>query len=189
MFKLTIPVLHVESSLAAQEFYCIRLGFQREFAYRPGDAKDPCYMGVVHDDARLHISSFPGDGVSGALVCLVVDDVHELHKDLLRRHFAVDMPPTDQTWGNREMYVRDDDRNKVAFVRPTTRRSRGRRPMRLGPPVQVPLKSGAHSIWELVLHLCDTYGLVLRRLGGDGRQLTELEELALCARAQRRELE
>jgi len=34
----------------------------------------------------------------------------------------------------------------------------------------------AHSIWELVLHLCGTYGLVLRRLGGDGRQLTETED-------------
>src|SRR5215210_5753315 len=36
--------------------------------------------------------------------------------------------------------------------------------------------AGAHSIWELVLHLCGTYGLVLRRLGGDGRQLTESED-------------
>jgi uncharacterized damage-inducible protein DinB len=35
--------------------------------------------------------------------------------------------------------------------------------------------AGAHSIWELVLHLCSDYGLVLRRLGGDGRQLTESE--------------
>jgi len=35
--------------------------------------------------------------------------------------------------------------------------------------------AGAHSIWELVLHLCSDYGLILRRLGGDGRQLTESE--------------
>lgn len=35
---------------------------------------------------------------------------------------------------------------------------------------------GAHSIWELVLHLCGTYGLVLRRLRGDGSQLTEPED-------------
>ena len=35
--------------------------------------------------------------------------------------------------------------------------------------------AGAHSIWELVLHLCSDYELVLRRLGGDGRQLTESE--------------
>jgi len=35
--------------------------------------------------------------------------------------------------------------------------------------------AGAHSIWELVLHLSSDYGLVLRRLGGDGRQLTPSE--------------
>ena len=35
--------------------------------------------------------------------------------------------------------------------------------------------AGAHSIWELVLHLSSDYGLILRRLGGDGRQLTESE--------------
>ena len=36
--------------------------------------------------------------------------------------------------------------------------------------------AGAHSIWELVLHLCSDYGLILRRLGGDGRQLTPSED-------------
>jgi uncharacterized damage-inducible protein DinB len=32
--------------------------------------------------------------------------------------------------------------------------------------------AGGHSIWELVLHLAGTYRLVLRRLGGDGAQLS-----------------
>lgn len=36
--------------------------------------------------------------------------------------------------------------------------------------------AGAHSIWELVLHLHSDYSLVLRRLGGDGRQLTKSED-------------
>ena len=35
---------------------------------------------------------------------------------------------------------------------------------------------GAHSIWELALHLCGTFGLVLRRLNGDGRQLSPDED-------------
>jgi hypothetical protein len=47
MLKLAIPVLHVSSSNAAQDFYCDRLGFSREFAYRRKEASDdPCYMGV-----------------------------------------------------------------------------------------------------------------------------------------------
>lgn len=36
--------------------------------------------------------------------------------------------------------------------------------------------AGAHSIWELVLHLRSDYELILRRLHGDGRQLTTAED-------------
>src|SRR5262245_55849238 len=39
---------------------------------------------------------------------------------------------------------------------------------------------GAHSIWELVLHLGTDYVLVLRRLAGDGRQLTAAEDWPAC---------
>jgi uncharacterized damage-inducible protein DinB len=37
---------------------------------------------------------------------------------------------------------------------------------------------GAHSIWELVLHIRETNELVLRRLGGNGAQLTPEEDWA-----------
>jgi len=40
--------------------------------------------------------------------------------------------------------------------------------------------SGAHSIWEIVLHLTTDYVLVLRRLSGDGRQLTPEEDWPPC---------
>ena len=36
--------------------------------------------------------------------------------------------------------------------------------------------AGAHSIWELVLHLGGTYGLVLRRRQGDDSQLSPNED-------------
>ncbi len=36
--------------------------------------------------------------------------------------------------------------------------------------------AAAHSVWELTLHLGGTYGLVLRRLQGDGRQLRPEED-------------
>ncbi len=38
---------------------------------------------------------------------------------------------------------------------------------------------GAHSIWEVVLHLSATYGLVLRRLRGEGAQLSAAEDWPL----------
>ena len=36
--------------------------------------------------------------------------------------------------------------------------------------------AGAHTIWELVLHLTGCYDLVLRRLRGDGRPITPAED-------------
>jgi len=43
--------------------------------------------------------------------------------------------------------------------------------------------AGAHSIWELVLHVASDYDLVLRRLAGDGRQLSPAEDWPSCPAA------
>jgi uncharacterized glyoxalase superfamily protein PhnB len=117
MFKSAIPVLHVSSVAAAEEFYCHRLGFSRRFAYRFDDAQaDPCYMGLTRDGVKLHVSSFPGDGVFGGVVFLVVDDVDALYAELRANGVTIDLVPTDQSWGNREMYVSDPDGNSLRFV-------------------------------------------------------------------------
>jgi hypothetical protein len=116
VLKAAIPVLHVSSSAAGEAFYCGKLGFRREFEYRATAAQDPCYIGLVRDEAKLHVSSFAGDGVSGSLVYLLVDDVDGLHREFLNKNVPIEMAPTDQSWGNREMWVRDTDRNKIAFV-------------------------------------------------------------------------
>jgi uncharacterized glyoxalase superfamily protein PhnB len=118
LFKLAVPVLHVSSSVAAEEFYCKRLGFRREFAYRVDESKaDPCYMGLVRDNARLHVSSFSGDAVCGGVVRIEVDDVDALHAELVEKGVRIDTGPVDQTWGTREMYVKDADGNSVRFIR------------------------------------------------------------------------
>ncbi|HYV20402.1 MAG TPA: VOC family protein [Verrucomicrobiae bacterium] len=115
-FTMAIPVFHVSSAAAAEEFYCGRIGFRKEFAYSPGDEVDPCYMGVVRGGAWLHLSSFPGDSGTWTTAFIVVDDVDALYVELVEKKVAIDLKPTDQTWGNREMYVRDADGNKLAFV-------------------------------------------------------------------------
>ena len=117
LLKFAIPVLHVSSSVSAEEFYCNRLGFQRQFAYRLDETKpDPCYMGLTRDRVRLHLSSFSGDGVSGGAVYVAVVDVDSLHAELVAKGVAIDTGPIDQTWGNREMYVKDPDRNSIRFI-------------------------------------------------------------------------
>lgn len=113
----SIPVLHVASSKAAEAFYCGQLGFAVTFAYRPDSTRaDPCYLGLVRDGAALHVSSFAGDGRPGSVVVLVVDDVDALYAELSARTVTFELTPTDQTWGNREMYVNDPDGNGLRFT-------------------------------------------------------------------------
>jgi catechol 2,3-dioxygenase-like lactoylglutathione lyase family enzyme len=112
-----IPVIRVSSSVAAKAFYCDKLGFVEAFAYRPDISKpDPCYMGLVRGGARVHVSSFESNGPTGMSVAFAVEDVVALHAEFLGKGVPIHMPPTDQTWGNREMYVRDPDDNKLAFI-------------------------------------------------------------------------
>jgi len=118
--QVAIPLVHVRSSAAAEESYCKRLGFRREFAHRGDKAKaDPCYLGVSRDGVWLHVSSFSGDGVSGGVVNLIVEDVDALHAELVNKRVRIDSGPVDQTWGSREMYVKDADGNCIRFIRPS----------------------------------------------------------------------
>jgi catechol 2,3-dioxygenase-like lactoylglutathione lyase family enzyme len=117
MFRRAIPVLHVSNSSAAEHYYSSGLGFRRRFVYRPDEPKlDPCYMGLERDGVVFHISSFRGDGVSGGVATFIVDDLDALHAELVERRVPIDVGPTDQSWDNREMYVRDPDGNSVRFV-------------------------------------------------------------------------
>lgn len=117
MIKVAIPLLHVSDSALAENFYCHQLGFRREFAHRPDGAEsDPCYMGVSRDGVWLHLSSFSGDGVSGGVASLIVENVDSLHAEFVAKKVPIDVEPVNQTWGSREMYVKDADRNCIRFI-------------------------------------------------------------------------
>ncbi len=116
MLKFAIPLLHVSNAAAAEAFYCGCLGFRREFAHRVDETRpDPCYMGVSRDGVWLHLSSFSGDAVAGGVVNLVVDDVDALHAEFLAKGIPIAVEPVDQTWGTREIYVKDADGNCLRF--------------------------------------------------------------------------
>lgn len=115
MLKAAVPVVRISSSEDAERFYKT-LGFQRQFSFRPDPSQpDPCYFGIARDGVVLHLSSFSGDGVLGGVVYVWVDDVDALHSELVRNGVAIDSGPVDQTWGTRELYVRDPDRNSIRF--------------------------------------------------------------------------
>jgi uncharacterized glyoxalase superfamily protein PhnB len=116
LLKLVVPLLHISSAVTAEDFYCRHLGFHLEFAHRGSpNQPDPAYMGVSRDGVWLHRSSFSGDSTPGSAVNLVVEDVDTLHTELLAKAASIALPPTNQTWGTREMYVEDPDGNSLRF--------------------------------------------------------------------------
>ena len=117
MIRRAIPVLHVASGAKALRFYCHDLGFRLEFEHHPhGATGDPCYMGISRDGVWLHLSSFSGDGVAGAVTNLMVDNVDRFYAEFKARRVHIDVPPVDQSWGSREMYVKDADGNCLRFI-------------------------------------------------------------------------
>jgi len=117
MIKSVTPLLHVSNSAAAQRFYCDQLGFKLEFAHRADDSlADPCYMGLSRDGVWIVVSSFSGDGVAGGVVNFNVENVDALYAEFEGKGVKVDTGPVDQTWGTREMYVKDADGNSLRFM-------------------------------------------------------------------------
>ena len=116
MIRRAIPVLHVTNTAKALTFYH-GLGFQLEFEHHAqGAAGDPCYMGISRDGVWLHLSSFAGDGVTGAVANLMVDSVDSLYAEFSARDVHIEVPPVDKSWGSREMYVKDGDENCLRFI-------------------------------------------------------------------------
>jgi len=51
----------------------------------------------------------------GGVVNLLVDHVDALHEEFVAAGVSLDLAPYDQTWGMREMYVKDADGNCLRF--------------------------------------------------------------------------
>jgi len=116
LFKVAIPVFHVSNATDAINFYCDKLGFRHEFSHRAIESQpDPCYSGVSRDGIWLHLSSFSGDAVLGGVANIIVDDVDALHAEFVAKGVTIHLAPVNQTWGTREMYVKDGDGNCLRF--------------------------------------------------------------------------
>jgi uncharacterized glyoxalase superfamily protein PhnB len=119
MLQSAIPIIAVTDSSRAEDYYCRVLGFKKLFAYRPDPAKaEPCYLGVQRDGVVLHLQSFKRERAGMTDAFLYVSDVDQLFAELSARGAMCQLPPTDQTWGTREIGIRDPDGNVLVFATP-----------------------------------------------------------------------
>jgi catechol 2,3-dioxygenase-like lactoylglutathione lyase family enzyme len=119
MLQAAIPVLHMANADSSHDFYCRELGFRLAAELPASDtARDPCYMVIARDNAVLHLSSHSGDSVPGSVAYIPADSVGALHAEFVARGVKIHIAPVDQTWGMRELYVRDPDGNSIRFGQP-----------------------------------------------------------------------
>ena len=119
-----IPTLRCRSMRKALEFYTGVLDFERVDGADSLD--DPTFSVVSREGDQLFLSSHRGDGVFGAVVAVMTDNVDALFREYRGRGLQtpgdpespqeVHEGPIDQSWGTREFYVDDPDGNTLRFV-------------------------------------------------------------------------
>jgi len=109
-----VPIIKVSDLDTALNFYCSVLGFDEDFHYR-ASPDGPDYVGVSLNGHPLHLSTFSGDGKGPATIYFYVDDVDGLYARFCGRGLPKDCEPTNQPWGQREVYVRDPDGHTLRF--------------------------------------------------------------------------
>jgi catechol 2,3-dioxygenase-like lactoylglutathione lyase family enzyme len=103
-----------------------------DFAYVEGyeNDSDPSFCVLVREGDSLFLSSHTGDGTFGQAIVVMTDDIDALFRKFRARGLESpgnsDFPeevhegPIDQTWGTREFYVDDPDRNTLRFAQPSS---------------------------------------------------------------------
>jgi catechol 2,3-dioxygenase-like lactoylglutathione lyase family enzyme len=117
MITVAIPVIAVSDSARAEDYYCRVLGFTRMSVYPPDAARpDPRYLGLARDGVWVHLQSYKPERAGMTDAFFWVADVDQLHEEFRGRGAVVQLPPTDQSWGLREMGIRDPDGNVLGFA-------------------------------------------------------------------------
>ena len=113
MMHDSATVLTVKDIDASLAYYRDKLGFDVAFQY----GKPTFYVGVCSGEVTLHLISatqttrLPGNGA----VAIFVDNVDELHADLVKRGAKVLKAPKDYDYGMRDFDVADLDDNMISF--------------------------------------------------------------------------
>ncbi|MDB4897790.1 MAG: hypothetical protein JWN15_4052 [Firmicutes bacterium] len=118
MFKHVIPVLFVEDVESAMEFYTEKLGFQVSFR------SEWEYHGVVRDGIELNIGKGKPNTAStqAANLYFMVDSVDAVREEFVRSGaVASSVQVIEQSYGSRELHLRDPFGYHLAFSEPQKR--------------------------------------------------------------------
>ena len=113
MMNASTAVFTVKDIMASLAYYRDKLGFDVAFEY----GNPTFYVGLCSGQVTLHLVSAskaprpPGHGA----VTIDVDDVDQLHAELVKRGAKVLKEPKDYDYGMRDFDVADLDGNMIFF--------------------------------------------------------------------------
>jgi hypothetical protein len=110
------PALRIFDAVLAKSFYLQWLGFHLDWEYRSENG-GPSIMEVSRDKAVLHLTEHYGDGSPCAKVFLGIDDLDELHQEIMERPNPFMRPGVEAAeWCEKFMTVIDPFGNRLVFV-------------------------------------------------------------------------
>ena len=121
-FPRVIPTLRVTDEERSRAFYVDGLGFNVDWTHR-FEPNFPALLQLSRDGMIFYLSQHVMDCAVGGLIHLFVDSVDDWYAQLVRNGVAIELPPTDQPWGLREMHLLDPDGNRLRICTRLSRRA------------------------------------------------------------------
>jgi catechol 2,3-dioxygenase-like lactoylglutathione lyase family enzyme len=107
------PIFNVSSLRTSQHYYRDALGFTIDWEH----GSPPDFGSVSRSNLVLFMCQ-GCQGTPGAWLFTFTKNVDRLYKELVGRKAIIRMPPTNMSWGLREMHVSDLDGNVLRFAAP-----------------------------------------------------------------------
>jgi len=115
MVKLSriAPELPASDLHASLNYYAQKLGFKVAM-----QMPDRSYAIVERDDIAIHLFEDYSKNDSPVSIHVFVEDIENLHDELMQRGAHISQKITRQPWGNRDFRVLDESRNILKFTEP-----------------------------------------------------------------------
>ena len=122
-FSELAPILNVKNVPKSIEYYTGKLGFKKDWDWG-GGGDPPTFASVSRDQIRIFLCQ-GGQGHAGTWMSIFVDDVDALHEEFESSGAIIRQPPTNFSWGMREMNIEDIDGHRLRMGTGTEEPSEG----------------------------------------------------------------
>ena len=109
------PILNVKNVAVSLDYYCNRLGFEKDFSWPPYcEAREQTHPTFAQVSRGRFSVMLAQEAQGGPAMWMYLDiasleDLTALHQECLAKAAKITEPPTDKPWNMREMLIEDVD--------------------------------------------------------------------------------